>query len=71
MLHGRGHRRAQQARLTPGSFIQRKRRQSEEAALLHPPSRLKSRLSSTLVDRLRPAVTALALPPLMAVNMLE
>lgn len=45
MLHGRGHRRAQQAHLTPGSFIQRKRSQSEEAALQHPPSRLKSRLS--------------------------
>lgn len=36
MLHGRGHRRAQQAHLTPGSFIQRKRSQSEEAALQHP-----------------------------------
>lgn len=34
MFHGRGHRRAQQARLTPGSFMAMERSHSQEAALL-------------------------------------
>ena len=70
MFYGCGHRRAQQARVTPGSFIQRKRSQSEEAALQQPRSRLRSGVSSIHVGRLCKSSndSTVSLPTMVAVS---